>query len=458
MNGERVRCSWAKSDLAIAYHDDEWGVRTHDDRKLFEMLSLEGAQAGLSWETILRKRAAYRKAFADFDVQRVAKFTPARIERLLTDPGIVRNRQKVASVVQNARAWIKIQRQFGSFDAYLQRSGGDEAEPEPPLARARLFVRRADDLSRFPASRRHRQRSRGSMLQAPEVAPASSYEQAVPRMRALQADDDERVLPQARTAFFDCGKRTPLAVVLLHGLTNHPGQYRAFAPLLFERGVNVLVPRLPDQGDRDRMTRRLAGLTAEALLARASQAVDIACGLGDRVCVAGISTSGLLSAYFAQHRPDVARAIAIAPVFSILKLPYAASTLAAHLMLLLPNAFVWWDPRVKEQQRPSTAYPRFPTHALAQCLRIGDDVVFQSGRNPIAARSVIALTNRCDPAVNNRVTDRVVERWQRFAADRVSRIERTDLPANHDIIDPDNPKARTDLVYPQLLELIDAAP
>jgi len=113
-----TRCSWAKSEAMIAYHDTEWGVPTHDDRVLFEFLILEGAQAGLSWETILNKRAAYRKAFADFDPAKVARFTDARVEKLLLDPGIVRNRLKVAGAVKNAKAFLAVQREFGSFAKY----------------------------------------------------------------------------------------------------------------------------------------------------------------------------------------------------------------------------------------------------------------------------------------------------------------------------------------------------
>jgi DNA-3-methyladenine glycosylase I len=115
------RCLWARTPLSIAYHDAEWGVPVHDDRVLFEFLVLEGAQAGLSWETILRKREAYRAAFAGFDPRVVARFTPARVNRLLADPGIVRNRLKVESTVTNARALLKVQREFGSFDAYVWR-------------------------------------------------------------------------------------------------------------------------------------------------------------------------------------------------------------------------------------------------------------------------------------------------------------------------------------------------
>ena len=103
----------------IRYHDEEWGVPAHDDHQLFEFLILEGAQAGLSWSTVLNKRAGYRRLFADFDPARVARFSAARVERALADPGIIRNRLKVNSAVSNARAFLKLQKTFGSFDAYL---------------------------------------------------------------------------------------------------------------------------------------------------------------------------------------------------------------------------------------------------------------------------------------------------------------------------------------------------
>ena len=115
----QIRCKWAQTPLSIAYHDAEWGVPVHDDVVLFEFITLEGAQAGLSWETILRKRDAYRDAFLGFDPVRVARFSPSRIERLLANPGIVRNRLKIASTVGNAKAVLRVQREFGSLDAYI---------------------------------------------------------------------------------------------------------------------------------------------------------------------------------------------------------------------------------------------------------------------------------------------------------------------------------------------------
>ena len=128
MANEIIRCGWSTKDnepLYVTYHDEEWGVPVHDDRKLFEFIILEGAQAGLSWLTILRKREGYRKAFAEFEPEKVARFTESKIEKLLLDPGIIRNNLKVRSAVNNAKAFLKVQEEFGSFDKYIwQFTGG----------------------------------------------------------------------------------------------------------------------------------------------------------------------------------------------------------------------------------------------------------------------------------------------------------------------------------------------
>ncbi len=118
------RCAWARTPLGIAYHDKEWGVPQHDDPVLFEFLLLEGAQAGLSWETILQKRENYRRAFAGFDPKKVARFAAPQKRRLLKDEGIVRNRLKIESAIGNAKAFLELQKEFGSFDAYIWRFVG----------------------------------------------------------------------------------------------------------------------------------------------------------------------------------------------------------------------------------------------------------------------------------------------------------------------------------------------
>jgi DNA-3-methyladenine glycosylase I len=117
----KKRCPWVNMNdpLMLAYHDEEWGVPVHDDRKMFEFIVLEGAQAGLSWSTVLNKRENYRRAFAGFDPTRVARFDGKKVEKLLSDPGIIRNRRKIESTVSNARAFLDVQSEFGSFDSYI---------------------------------------------------------------------------------------------------------------------------------------------------------------------------------------------------------------------------------------------------------------------------------------------------------------------------------------------------
>lgn len=118
------RCAWARSEWSIPYHDREWGVPLHDDRALFELLVLEGAQAGLSWETILKKREGYRAAFDRFDARAIARYDARKVRALLADPGIVRNRLKIAAAIRNARSFLEVRLEFGSFDAYLWRFVG----------------------------------------------------------------------------------------------------------------------------------------------------------------------------------------------------------------------------------------------------------------------------------------------------------------------------------------------
>lgn len=141
--GRKVRCDWAGDDpLYCDYHDNEWGVPVHDDRKLFEMLILEGFQAGLSWITILRKREAFRRAFRDWDWTRVARFGERDIRRLLADPGIVRNRRKIEAAIRNARAFERVREEFGTFDRYIWRfTGGKTLRP----------ARRATCFAELPA-------------------------------------------------------------------------------------------------------------------------------------------------------------------------------------------------------------------------------------------------------------------------------------------------------------------
>jgi alpha-beta hydrolase superfamily lysophospholipase len=286
--------------------------------------------------------------------------------------------------------------------------------------------------------------------------PAGSRDEALSRAHALMARDTDEITPAGRTALLDTDGAADLTVVLFHGLTNHPGQFAEFGRQLHARGANVFIPRMPYHGYVDRMTTAIAALTAEELLAVAYEAVDIAAGLGKRVAVLGISMGGLLCAYLAQYRGDIDLAVPVAPDFALLRMSRSVTTLLARIALAMPNFFLWWDPRIKGAQLPRTAYPRFSTHALMQTVRIGDDVYVRAGSDPSRARSIVVVNNAADPAVNNAVTLQTVERWRSKRSDGVELVTYTDLPRNHDIIDPNNPFARTDIVYPRLLDIVTA--
>jgi alpha-beta hydrolase superfamily lysophospholipase len=294
------------------------------------------------------------------------------------------------------------------------------------------------------------------MIGSPLSRPVDSYADALDRASRVMARDHEGIAPAARTMLLEHGEVRSLCVVLLHGFTNNPAQYAQFAPQLYELGANVYVPRFPRHGHANRMTTALESLTADELVAATYDALDIAQGLGKRVAVLGISMGGLLAAHAAQFRYDVDTAVPIAPDFALLHLPYYASRALAAVVKALPNVFMWWDPRIRMAQQPPTAYPRYPTHALMETLRIGD-AVFATAKlqAPRAARTT-AVVNAADPAVNNTVTRTVAGLWRARRPNDVAYVELQDLPRNHDIIDPDNPLARTDLVYPKLIEALRA--
>jgi DNA-3-methyladenine glycosylase I len=149
------RCAWAKNVLSIAYHDEEWGVPVHDDQRLFEFLVLEGAQAGLSWDTILKKHARYREVMDDFDPGKIAAYDARKVAALLADPGIVRNRLKIASAIGNARAFLALKEEVGSFDAYVWRFVGGRPLKHRPRRLADVPARTAesDALSKDLARR-----------------------------------------------------------------------------------------------------------------------------------------------------------------------------------------------------------------------------------------------------------------------------------------------------------------
>ena len=268
------------------------------------------------------------------------------------------------------------------------------------------------------------------------------------------ARDDERIAAFAKTLLLEHGAKRPWSVVLFHGLTNNPAQFAKLAPLISNLGYNVFAPRMPYHGYADRITNDLMKLTADDLRRCADEAVDIAAGLGERVAVMGISLGAVQCAYLGQYRADVAASIPIAPDFGVLQLSHPYMRVLAGALKILPNAFFWWDPRVRERMKPLTAYPRFPTKALLASLEIANEIYAVAEATAPKATRITTVVNRADPAVSNAVTHEVVTAWQSRRPSGIEWTELTGLPENHDIIDPNNPLQKIDVVYPKLIEVL----
>lgn len=272
--------------------------------------------------------------------------------------------------------------------------------------------------------------------------------------RLLAADDDERVSEAGRTILLTNGPRTRRAVLLLHGLTASPAQLRRYAGALAERGHNVLVPRFPRHGYRDRLTDALAGLTGDELRAFALDALEATRTLGDAVTVAGFSAGGTLALWLAQ-RDAFDRAVGIAPFLGAAAFPKPVMDLAVAAMLRLPNRFVWWDPVRRDRQLPEHGYPRYATHALGNLYDVARDVMQNANRVP-RAHDVAVVLNRGEAAVNNAVIAATIRRWQAVGAS-IERVELRGMPPSHDIIEPDRNPALAERVFPTILAAIDPA-
>ncbi len=278
-------------------------------------------------------------------------------------------------------------------------------------------------------------------------------EETLATVARLRARDHDRVGEAGRTKLLLHDEVRPLAVVLFHGLSASPTQFVRFAHDLHARGHNVVVPRLPRHGHRDRLSTALAHLTADDLRHVACESIAAARGLGARIAVGGFSLGGLLATWIAQ-RESIERAVAIAPFFGVSWIPNRFMKRIAQTMLCLPNRFAWWDPIRRERQQPEHGYPRYATHALAQSYLLAREVIEAADRG-IAAQRLIFVTNAREAAVNNRAVRRLEARLRASDPARLEHVVLTGIPISHDIIEPLRHPEIADRVYPQLLSLIE---
>jgi alpha-beta hydrolase superfamily lysophospholipase len=288
---------------------------------------------------------------------------------------------------------------------------------------------------------------------------SGTFEDSLAQVRARQHREakDTRLNPHCRSTLLEHGHKTERVAVFLHGITSSPLQFHELGAHFHARGYNVLIPRMPRHGYSNRLTTDHGKLTSAEYKAYAADAVEMAEGLGENLTLAGLSVSGVITAWGAQTLAQVDLAVLIAPAFAPPNVPLRILPVLTRLALRLPNLFLWWDFRQRERLGPACSYPRFSTHALGECFKLGLETSYQAGHTQPASRSILAVTNAHDKAVNNAATRAVLDQWRSYGTSTVRAYEfGRDLGRLHDFIGPYQPEARVDVVYPILFDLINA--
>jgi carboxylesterase len=284
--------------------------------------------------------------------------------------------------------------------------------------------------------------------------PARDYGDAVRRIQALRAQEPPGMNPVCHLLFMTHGQKTERAIVLVHGYTNCPQQFRALGERLYDLGYNVLIPPLPRHGLADRATRELRRLTAEELATYGDEVIDIAQGLGEQVTLLGFSAGGVVAAWASQHRRDIHLGVIISPGFGVTQIPTRLITPAVNLLTRLPDFYLWWDPTLRDASGLPHAYAGYSTRGIAQVMRLGLAARAEAERTPPAARSILVITNAGDRTVDNALVYQVTATWRKQGANLRTYEFAADLRLEHDFIDPGQPYQRVEVVYSVLVDLI----
>jgi carboxylesterase len=283
--------------------------------------------------------------------------------------------------------------------------------------------------------------------------PSHGYEEALEKLFLFQEQDDSEVNPACRTHALLHGKKTDRVIVLYHGITNCPKQFHKLGDMFYKKGYNVFIPRMPRNGMKDRMTTELVKLTTEELRQYADKSVDIATGMGNEVYVMGLSASGVVAAWIAQHRPDVKRVMLIGAAFGVTSSFPQLHMILMHILLALPN--IATQGIMPFTGAPDHTYLGHSTRALATVMKLGTSVFISAWQKKPAAESIIVVMNDNDIAVDDRVTRDLIRVWKR----KKKKVETYTFPKNmkvaHDMIDPSQQFEKTSLVYPKLIELLE---
>jgi len=288
--------------------------------------------------------------------------------------------------------------------------------------------------------------------------PIANYEEALVRVKAMQDEDNQDLARDVCiTKLFDHGSQTENAIVLLHGFTNCPEQFGELGKQFFDAGFNVFIPRTPYHGLSDRLTNELAKLSAEDLCTFGDKVVDIAHGLGKKVSVMGISGGGNITAWLAQNRTGLDFAFPIAPLFGLAAIPTRLTKFVIRLGLVIPNFYMWWDPRSKADNPHAIyyAYPGFPIHALVEIFRLAVGVQAQAERIPVAAKAVAMVINDDEPSVSNPEIIKLLEAWREHGKGTLNEYHfEKSIKLPHDFITPGESNLTTGDTYPRLIKAV----
>jgi alpha-beta hydrolase superfamily lysophospholipase len=284
--------------------------------------------------------------------------------------------------------------------------------------------------------------------------PVQSYAEALQRVDQMRAQAPPGMNPVCQLQLLTHDRKVERAIVLVHGYTNCPQQFKELGERFHDLGYNVLIAPLPHHGLADRDTEEHGLLKAEELAAYADQTVDIAQGLGDQVVMMGISAGGVTTAWAAQQRSDIDLAVIISPAFGFQQIPAPLTAAVMNIAGLLPDSFEWWDPALQEQTPPPHAYPRYSRRALAQTLRLGFAVQADARHSPPAAKKIVMVINPTDESIDNSRILALIKHWQAGGANLSTYQFDSDLGLRHDLIDPSQPYQQIETVYPRLIELV----
>jgi pimeloyl-ACP methyl ester carboxylesterase len=277
-------------------------------------------------------------------------------------------------------------------------------------------------------------------------------------LRSLDRAEAPLLGEEMHSVVLDRGVRAARVTVLLHGLTASPRTWREFARVRFERGENVLIPRLPRHGHADRMSEALAGLTSEELLAQGARILDAAALLGQEIVLVGHSLGGALALHVAHHDPRVDRVVAVAPFLGIRLLPRDWHAWTRAVLERTPNRFLYWNPIDKGRGVPEHGYHRYTTRSLAACLALADALREDARAGPPRGHHIEIVRNDGESSVNNRTIDDLVARWRAAggAGVRVHRL--VGLGRSHDIVEPERTRSPAERFLPVLHAILDAPP